>query len=279
MKPAIGITTGCLHGIGPEVVSKAIKDPQVLDICEPRIFGSLEHRDKKYKIEECGLDSMRAVDEAIKAAMTGEIKAIVTAPINKSHWKAAGSPFLGHTEYLAHVTGTKNFAMMMASPKLKVVLVTTHIPLSQVASAITTERICEVTRLVNTVAKIAICGLNPHAGDSGTFGDEEERIIIPAIKILQSEGINVSGPYAADTIFYKAANGEFDTVVAMYHDQALIPVKTLDFKHTVNVTIGLPFVRTSPDHGTAEDIADKGIADHGNMVEAIKMALKLTGES
>lgn len=248
---------------------------------------------------------MSAVDEAVRAAMSGDVKAVVTAPINKSHWKAAGSPFLGHTEYLAHITGARSFAMMMASPKLNVSLVTTHLPLADVAKAITVERICEVARLTDAFlrktsgggaarhverltsnvtssvtgsrnTRIAICALNPHAGDSGALGDEEERVIIPAISILKNEGLDVSGPYPADTVFYKALQGEFGAVVAMYHDQGLVPIKTLDFRHTVNVTLGLPFVRTSPDHGTAEDIASKGIADHGNLVEAIKMAVKLT---
>jgi 4-hydroxythreonine-4-phosphate dehydrogenase len=298
MKPLIGITTGCLCGIGPEIVSQAIKDPRVLEICTPKIFGGLFY--KKMDPAQCGMASMASLDEAIKAAMTKEVSAIVTAPINKSHWKAAGSPFLGHTEYLAHITGSKSFCMMMVSPRLKVSLVTTHLPLFKVAGTLTAEKICEVTRLtknfldtynspslhpegvtashpqgVKRVSRIAVCALNPHAGDSGALGNEEEQIIIPAVKQLQADGIDVTGPLPADTIFHRALNGEFAAVVAMYHDQALIPIKTLDFKHTVNVTIGLPFIRTSVDHGTAEDIAGKGIADHGNLVEAIKMAVNL----
>lgn len=275
MKPIIGITSGCPCGIGPEIVEKAVADTRVLEICTPKVFNGSG--------PSCGAISMNAVDLAVQAVMTGEIQAIVTAPINKNHWKQAGSPFLGHTEYLAHVSGAKSVAMMMASPKLKVVLVTTHLPLTEVAKNITVEKICEVTRLSNNFLKtyesertnIAVCGLNPHAGDNGALGKEETEIIIPAIKILQNEGINVSGPYPADTVFNKATNGEFAAVIAMYHDQALTPIKTLDFKNTVNVTLGLPFIRTSPDHGTAEDIAGKGIADHGNMVKAIEMAVKL----
>jgi len=307
-KPAIGITTGCPCGIGPEIVSKAINDERVLSICRPVVFGKpLLYKEGRGEVEslphptlplqrggispcECGAISMSAVDDAVRAVMTGEVEAIVTAPINKSHWKAAGSPFPGHTEYLASVSGAKNVAMMMVSPRLKIVLVTTHLALTDVPQNITFDKICYAVRLTDSFLKdnlrthalthsrtsIVICALNPHAGDGGTFGDEEERIIIPAIKQLQNEGLNVSGPYPADTVFWKATQGEFDAVVAMYHDQALIPIKTLDFKDTVNVTLGLPFVRTSPDHGTAEDIAGKGIADHHNMVRAIEMAVELT---
>lgn len=280
MRPIIGITTGCPCGIGPEIVAKAMADPRVVEMCEVRVFGEFATGSGKQEAGICGQTSMRIVEKAVRAAMAGEVQAIVTAPINKSHWKSAGCPFPGHTEYLAHLSGVNSVAMMMASPRLKVSLVTTHLPLSEVPKAITKERICEVARLTSCVCKnqrtkMAICALNPHASDSGTFGDEEERIIIPAIKELQAEGLNVSGPYPADTVFWKAADGEFDAVVAMYHDQALAPIKTLDFKHTVNVTLGLPFVRTAPDHGTAKDIAGKGIASHENMVEAIKMAVKL----
>ncbi|MBI2342394.1 MAG: 4-hydroxythreonine-4-phosphate dehydrogenase PdxA [Deltaproteobacteria bacterium] len=286
MKPKIGITIGCPCGIGPEIVEKAIADSRVMDICETVVFGSLSSSASK-----CGSISIQAVESAVRAAMAGEVRAIVTAPINKSHWKAAGSPFPGHTEYLAHLTGAKSVAMCFASPKLTVSLVTTHLPLADVPKAITVERICEVARLTcattghRTIApshqrtRIAVCALNPHAGENGVFGKEEIEIILPAIKKLQSEGLNISGPYPADTVFLQAIGGKFGAVIAMYHDQALAPIKTLDFKYTVNVTLGLPFIRTSPDHGTAEDIAGKGIADHENMVEAIKLAVKLTKES
>lgn len=286
-KPAIGITAGCQCGIGPEIVEKAVRDERVLSICVPRVFGAVNHG-KRPDAKECGEISMKAVDDAVRAAMTGEIRAMVTAPINKSHWKAAGSPFPGHTEYIAHIAGAKSAGMMMISPRLKVSLVTTHLPLSEVPMHITFDKICEITRLTiehlktqmsgrsgARELKIAICALNPHAGDGGTFGKEEDTVIIPSIKALKEEGVNVSGPYPADTVFWKALNGKFDAVIAMYHDQALIPVKTLDFKDTVNVTLGLPFIRTSPDHGTAEDIAGKGTADHHNMIKAIEMAVEL----
>jgi 4-hydroxythreonine-4-phosphate dehydrogenase len=227
---------------------------------------------------------MQAVDEAARAAMTGEVSAIVTAPIDKLHWRLAGSPFAGHTEYLAHISGAKSVAMMMTSDRLSVVLVTTHLPLSEVPKNITEDGICGVAALAHESLtgrankKIAVCGLNPHAGDGGTFGNEEERVIRPAIRRLYAQGIDASGPFSADTIFHKAVMGEFGAVVAMYHDQGLVPIKTLDFQSTVNVTLGLPFVRTSPDHGTARDIAGKGIADHRNMVRAIEKAVELVME-
>jgi len=281
-KPRVGITTGCPCGIGPEIVSKALSDLRVLKICEPRVFGNLNDKINDKKL--CGEASMKAVDDAARAVMSGDVDAIVTAPINKHHWKMAGSPFLGHTEYLAHVSGARNVAMMMASPKLCVSLVTTHIPLADVSQSITIERICEVARLTcryltilqpDNPVKIAVCALNPHAGESGTIGNEEKNIIIPAIEILQREHLPVGGPYPADTVFNKAIGGDFGAVVTMYHDQALPVIKTLDFAKTVNVTLGLPFIRTSPDHGTAQDIAGKGVASHENMVSAIEHSVAL----
>lgn len=287
MKPIIGITSGCPCGIGPEIVAKAIADERVLEICTPRVFGICSGKASfattKRSPNECGSISMQAVDDAVRAVISGEISAIVTAPINKSHWRATGCRFEGHTEYLAYISSTKSVAMMMVSPRLTISLVTTHLPLADVPKTITKERICEVARLTSSYfnhhAKIAVCALNPHSGDNGIFGAEEKEIIAPAVKQLQSQGLDVSGPWPADTVFWKAINKDFDAVVAMYHDQAIAPIKTLDFKHTVNVTLGLPFIRTSPDHGTAEDIAGKGIADHTSIVEAIKLAEKLCHKS
>lgn len=276
MKPRIGITTGCRRGIGPEIVGKAIYDKRVLDICEPVVFGGSDEK-RPCSPEICGAASIKAVEDAVKAAMSGEVSAIVTAPINKLHWKAADSKFSGHTELLAHLTGAKRVAMMMFSPRLKITLATTHVPLSEVPRAITEEKIIGVARLANDWlrnARIAVCSLNPHASDK--IGSEEDEIIAPAIAKLQSEGICASGPFSADTIFRRAMRGEFDIVLAMYHDQALPVIKTLDFENTVNVTLGLPFVRTSPGHGTAEDIAGKGVAGHEGMVAAIEMAVNIS---
>ncbi|PIR17711.1 MAG: 4-hydroxythreonine-4-phosphate dehydrogenase PdxA [Deltaproteobacteria bacterium CG11_big_fil_rev_8_21_14_0_20_49_13] len=286
MRPKVGITCGCPCGIGPEIVAKAILESCVRDICEPVVFGNADNRSPVADHRTCGHISMQAVDDAVRAVMAGEVSAIVTAPINKAHWKAAGSPFPGHTEYLASVTGSGKVAMMMMSPMLKVTLVTTHLSISDVPRNISLEKICDATRLtadflgssLRTACnkpRIAVCALNPHSGDSGTFGSEEEKIIAPAINVLRSEGLDVIGPCPADTVFHQAAEGKFDAVIAMYHDQGLAPIKTLAFKDTVNVTLGLPFVRTSPDHGTAKDIAGKGIADHYNMVKAIEMAVEL----
>ncbi len=282
MKPLIGITAGCPCGVGPEVVAKAAVDPRVLQICSPRIFGRIDGP-VPHEPKECGGLSIKWLDEAIHAAMTGEISAIVTGPIDKSHWHEAGSTFAGHTDYLAHVTASHPVAMMMVSPDLKIGLVTTHVPISAVPQIITVQRICDITKLVagypfSKSKKIAICALNPHSGELGLMGIEEDAIIKPAIELLQKEGLDVSGPYPADTVFWRARHGEFGAVVAMYHDQALAAIKTLDFKNTVNVTMGLPFVRTSPDHGTASDIAGKGIADHENTVRAVELAVKLVNK-
>ena len=285
-RPKIALTSGCPCGVGPEIVRKAMEDERVKKMCELIVCGELGLK-KNLSPSECGGISAAAIDKAVKLAMSGEVQAIVTAPINKSHWHAANIPFAGHTEYLAHVTGAKNVAMLMHSPKLSVALATTHVAIAKLPQEITVEKICSVARLAHEFIKtqasaqahsrlpIAICGLNPHAGDDGLFGDEENLVIKPAIEKLKAEGLNVSGPHPADTVFYQAANGRFAAVVAMYHDQGLCAVKTLDFERTVNVTLGLPFVRTSPDHGTAQDIAGKGIADHNNLVEAILLAAEL----
>jgi 4-hydroxythreonine-4-phosphate dehydrogenase len=196
----------------------------------------------------------------------------------------AGVPFPGHTECLAHKTDTEKFAMMMASPKLKVTLVTIHEAIKDVPNKITIQRIFDAAHLTHDVLKtrfriarpkIAVAALNPHSGDSGLFGDEEEKIIAPAIDKLNGASILTSGPYPADSIFHKAANGEYDAVVSMYHDQGLTAVKTLDFNGTVNISLGVPIIRTSVDHGTAEGIANKGLASDANLIAAVEMAVQM----
>ena len=196
----------------------------------------------------------------------------------------AGYPFVGQTELLAHLSRTKRFAMMLAGGPLRVALVTTHAPLRNVAKLVTTRKIVEVIELSDEICRrfgirrprIAVAGLNPHAGEGGLLGAEEQRIIAPAVKRAARRGITVSGPYSADTLFYRAAHGQFDAVVAMYHDQGLAPLKMIAFDSGVNLTLGLPFIRTSPDHGTAFDIAGKGIANPASMIAAINFAAKLT---
>lgn len=230
---------------------------------------------------ETGKAMIDYITKGVDLAMAGEIQAMATCPITKTAMKLAGSKFHGHTELIAHRTGTKKIAMMMAGDRLKVVLVTIHIPLSQVASQLNQEEILTTIRLTSKALverfgilnpKIAVAGLNPHAGENSMFGTEEEKIIAPAVKQASQEGLNVFGPFPPDTIFFNAANKKFDAVVCMYHDQGLIPFKMIHFSDGVNTTLGLPIIRTSVDHGTAYDIAWKGIADPSSLVAAIKMA-------
>lgn len=229
----------------------------------------------------------RAVYEYIKRvvslAMKGEIDAIVTAPINKETLKMAGIRYPGHTELLAKLTGTKDFGMMLIGGPLRVILVTTHVALKEVPSLIKKDKVLKTIILAHKAMldlgienpRIAVAGLNPHAGEGGIFGKEEKKEIIPAIEKARKKGINAIGPVPPDTLFHKAYKGEYDVVVSMYHDQGLIPLKMLSFGKAVNVTVGLPIIRTSVDHGTAYDIAGKGIADPSSLLEAIKLAVKL----
>lgn len=221
---------------------------------------------------------------AIDDAQAGRLRAIVTAPLNKKAMQAGGADYPGHTEILAERTGTAHYAMMLANPELRVILVTIHMALAQVSPAITLDSELNTIRLAQracrqagiSAPRIAVAGLNPHAGEDGRFGQEEITTIAPAIKQAQSEGIDASGPWPGDTIFMRARRGEFDIVVAQYHDQGLIPVKYLGVDQGVNVTVGLPFVRTSVDHGTAFDIAGLGVADPGSLRAAYDMALAMT---
>lgn len=221
------------------------------------------------------------LNAAIDDALAGRISGIATGPINKHALKMADIHFSGHTEILAHRTGTREYAMMMAGSRLKVVLATIHIPIEQVPGAITTRRITNIVALTDRALKsrfglraprIAVAGLNPHAGESGLFGDEEQTIIAPAIDLAASRGMDVTGPHPPDTIFFSAAHGAYDAVVAMYHDQGLGPFKMIHFTDGVNTTLGLPIIRTSVDHGTAYDIAGTGKASPESMVAAITMA-------
>lgn len=232
---------------------------------------------------ESGRACILFIKKAVEFALNKEVDAIVTAPISKESLKMAGSKWPGHTEMLANLSGTKDYAMMLAGGPLRVILVTIHTALRNVPNLITRKKIlktiylakkgCEMFSIKSP--KIAVAGLNPHAGESGIFGNEEIKKIIPAIKDARKEGIEVKGPYPPDTIFHKAYKREVDIVVCMYHDQGLIPLKMIAFDKGVNITVGLPFVRTSPDHGTAYDIAWKGIANPSSMIEAIRLGVKL----
>lgn len=231
----------------------------------------------------CGKAAVEYLRKAIDLAMAKEIGGITTAPINKEAIHKAGFKYRGHTEILAERTKTKNYGMMFVSEKLWVILATTHIPLKAVSGKLTKKRVlntiklaADITgRLRHKLPKIGVAGLNPHAGEHGIFGKEEERIIKPAVAEAKKLGIDVKGPISPDAIFYLAEHGMFDIVVAMYHDQGLIPLKLLSFNHSVNVTVGLPIIRTSVDHGTGFDIAGKGWANPASLGEAIKVAVFL----
>ena len=231
------------------------------------------------------------IEAAVELCAAGEIDAIATAPINKRALFLGGYSFPGHTEFLAHLTGIDDYAMGFVAANLRIVLISTHVPLSEAIRLVRRDRFEKTIRLTDHELhrwgierpRIAVAALNPHGAEGGLFGIEEASEILPAIEACKArDGINVSGPYSADTVFLRASRGEFDAVVACYHDQAMIPVKCLSFGEAVNVTLGLPFIRTSVDHGTAFDIAGKGIAEHSSMVEAIKLAAELSlraGES
>jgi 4-hydroxythreonine-4-phosphate dehydrogenase len=221
------------------------------------------------------------ITSATDLALQGRIDAMVTCPINKQAMHMAGYFYNGHTELLAEKTKSADFAMMLAGDKLRVVLVTIHIPLKDVPLVLSREKILQTIIITGSSLnmrfglenpKIAVAGLNPHAGEGGMFGDEEERMILPAVNLAKSQGFDVLGPYPPDTIFYHAQKGLYDAVICMYHDQGLIPFKMIHFTNGVNTTLGLPIIRTSVDHGTAYDIAGKGKADPGSLIAAIKMA-------
>ena len=231
------------------------------------------------------------IEAAVELCAAGSIDAIATAPINKRALFLGGYSFPGHTEFLAHLTGTEDFAMGFVAANLRVVLISTHVPLSEAIRLVTRDRIEKTIRLADQELqrwgiprpRLAVAALNPHGAEGGLFGIEEASEIMPAVESCRTaDDINVRGPFSADTVFLRASRGEFDAVVACYHDQAMIPVKCLSFGEAVNITLGLPFIRTSVDHGTAFDIAGKGIAEHSSMVEAIKLAAELSlkaGES
>jgi 4-hydroxythreonine-4-phosphate dehydrogenase len=286
--PRIAITVGDPSGIGPEIAVKASHDARVLAACEPIIYGPYREQEvSAFPVGRVNAAAGHAAYEAIVAAvrdtLDGRIAAMATAPINKAAFAAAGHRWPGHTDLLADLCSVEHVAMMFWSESLRVVLATIHIPLSQVPRALTRDRMIRVIRLMHDslpkfgypAPRLAVAGVNPHAGEDGLLGREELDVVSPAIAEARSVGIDVCGPFPADTIFVRAANGEFDAVVASYHDQGLIPVKLLAFGRAVNVTLGLPIVRTSVDHGTAFDIARQGIADEGSLVEAVLLAARL----
>ena len=287
----IGITLGDCAGIGPEIIELALKSGRVPDSAEYVVIG----RQPDCKPGEPTPDTARAaaaaLEEAVTLARRGELNSIVTGPIHKARMYEVGFRFPGQTEFLAERCGVENFAMCLTGGKLAVAVVTAHIPLRKVSSALKQSEIVRVGLLLekflrsrgNITPRIAVAGLNPHAGESGKLGAEEIEIISPAVAILKSEirdlKSEITGPYSPDTVFHRAIEGEFDAVLCMYHDQGLVPLKLHAFHSGVNVTLGLPFPRTSPDHGTAFEIARKGIARPDSMIAAINLAVELVAKS
>ena len=286
MKPNIGITVGDPAGIGPEVAAKAVESGLFRDRAEIRILGVPDEPVRPGQFSpECGKMAVATVRAAVEQCLDGRLAAMVTGPINKYAVEQAGIPFSGHTEYIAELCGTRDVRMMLASDRMRVVHVTTHVSLAEACRRATTERILKTIEIAAQGLKllgepdgrVAVAGLNPHCGENGLFGSEDSAQIVPAIEQARAAGYRVEGPISPDTVFFRAAAGEFAMVIAMYHDQGHIPSKLIAFKETVNVTLGLPIIRTSVDHGTAFDIAGKGIADATNMIAAIEMALRLAG--
>jgi 4-hydroxythreonine-4-phosphate dehydrogenase len=285
VKPRIAITVGDPSGIGPEIVRKAMADPAVLAACDPVPYGPLDGT--SFPVGQLSAGSGLAAYEAILAAVAdasaGRVDAVTTAPINKLAFKEAGLPWKGHTDLLAELTGSSRVAMMFWSESLKVVLATVHEPLAHVPRLLTRDVLDGIIRLSVeglprfgiASPRLALCGLNPHAGEEGLLGEEEQRVLRPAVTDASARGVRIEGPFPADTLFVRAVRGEFDAVIACYHDQGLIPVKLLSFGRSVNVTLGLPIIRTSVDHGTAFDIAGRGVADPSSLVEATLLAARL----
>jgi 4-hydroxythreonine-4-phosphate dehydrogenase len=318
-RPRVAITLGDPRGIGPEIVAKVLADPPpgadyvvvgpdalIRDLPAEKmpVDGSSEEgKGKRTDLSrragggpeaprkgtlppslfslppnEAGRLAGVAFEKAVELALAGEVEALVTGPAEKHAFNLAGYNYPGHTEWLAHLAGVET-AMMLASDRLRVVLVTTHIPLRDVPAALTPERIVSIGRITISALKdwwgiaqprLALCALNPHAGESGRFGTEDRDVLAPAAKAL-----GCAGPLPADTVFVRALRHEFDAVLAPYHDVGMTAIKVASFGKAVNVTLGLPFIRTSPDHGTAFDIAGKGIADPGSMREAVRLAVEL----
>ena len=308
--PALAITMGAPAGVGPEIVVKALADREfaalarwlvvgdarVLEMAE-RIAGTKLEAAERVDVDtlgdlkdfrfgrldaSCGQAAVAYVRVATELCLGGKAEAMVTAPINKEAVTLSGIAFTGHTEYIAQLCGASESRMLLASERLSTVHVTTHVPLRQ-ACDLTSERVARTIELGHDAMKllgfaqprIAVCGLNPHAGEHGLFGAEDRQVIVPAIQAARSKGIACSGPHAPDSIFLQASRGAYDLVVAMYHDQGHIPMKLIDFEGTVNISLGIPIIRTSVDHGTAFDIAGTNRADPRSMKQAMRMAARM----
>ena len=303
LKPRIAVTMGDPAGIGPEVVVKALSDPGIAGLADWVVVGDAavvrraeeitsirlqaplldQHQIEAFESgrldARCGLAGLHYVKTATEMCLRGEAAAMVTAPLNKEAVALNGIPFSGHTEYIAELCGNADSRMLLVSDRLRVIHVSTHIALRS-ACQLDTARILRTIQVGHDAVRlmgierprVAVCGLNPHAGENGLFGSEDEEFIAPAIRAAREQGIDCSGPHAGDTVFLKAVRGGYDLVVAMYHDQGHIPMKLLDFDRGVNVSVGLPIIRTSVDHGTAFDIAGKNIAEATSMKSALSLA-------
>jgi 4-hydroxythreonine-4-phosphate dehydrogenase len=284
-KPCIAITSGDPAGIGPEIAQKAAADARVLAVCEPIVYGPPDGSRFEPGVlsAAAGRAAYDALCAAVRDAQAGRVEAVATAPVNKLAFARAGLPWKGHTDLLAELTGAPRVAMMFWSEPLKVILATVHVALADVPRVLTRELLAgiidltrrELPRFGVAAPRLALAGLNPHAGEGGVIGSEEQQVLEPVVEAARAKGIDIQGPFPGDTIFVRASRGEFDAVIACYHDQGLIPVKLLAFGTAVNVTLGLPIIRTSVDHGTAFDIAGKGVADPSSMIAATLLAARL----
>jgi 4-hydroxythreonine-4-phosphate dehydrogenase len=278
-RPVLGLTTGDPAGVGPELITRCLADaglPQGVDF---RLVGRGAGHPPGHPTAASARAAWDALEEAARFLQDDTIQAVVTGPVHKESLHAIGFPFPGQTEFFAARGGTDDFAMCLTGGPLTVALATIHVPLREVPGRLTTAEIVRVGKLLHGFRekrlgrspRIAVAGLNPHAGEGGRFGEEEQTVIAPAVGELSAGG-DFSGPHSPDTVFHRAATGEFDAVLCMYHDQGLIPLKLLAFDTAVNVTLGLPFPRTSPDHGTAFDLAGTGRANHRSLLAAINLA-------
>lgn len=286
MSCRVGITLGDQAGIGPEIVRAALASGRLPADTQYSVIGPAIDCSPGKPSAKTARAAADALEEAARLALRGELDAVVTGPINKARMYDIGFKFPGQTEFFAERCGVKDFAMLLTGGKLTVALVTVHVPLRDVPGMLKTPEITRVGLLLEKFLRrrgigeprMAVAGLNPHAGESGSIGSEETEIIAPAVAELQrltGSGATVAGPFAPDTIFHHAASGDWDGVLCMYHDQGLIPLKLHAFHEGVNVTLGLPFPRTSPDHGTAFEIAGKNVARADSMIAAINLAVEL----
>jgi 4-hydroxythreonine-4-phosphate dehydrogenase len=288
-RPIVAITVGDPAGIGPEIARKAAADAAVLSVCEPRLYGpSTPDALAAFPPGQLSAAAGRAAYDAIRSAVAdaraGRVAAIATAPVNKEAFALAGLPWKGHTDLLAALTGAPRAVMFFHAAPLRVALATVHVALADVPRVLTPQLLEETIRITAASlpdfgcpqARLAVAALNPHAGEHGLMGREDDEVLAPVVARLRRDGLAVTGPIPGDTVFLRAVRGEFDAVVACYHDQGLIPVKLLAFGTAVNVSLGLPIVRTSVDHGTAFDIAGLDRADPSSLIEAIRLAARLS---